>query len=388
MAKEIIRVAVVMNRFYPFFSQVAAGILRYMEENSHWKLIGHPREPIILNDSDMREFEIDGLIGAIGHNRWYESVAENVRCVSISHQLASPPVHAIVNDDAAAGQIAADHLLQRGYTHFAYLGLPYPFYYSTARIQGYCAQLKKAGFDAVALENFELSKLPHMNDEGFKSRIREKLRTLPAGTGVFIVEDDLAHHIYSLALQQGRKVPGELGIIGVNNDEMSGRLLRLPTSSIELNGEVVGFEAAKTLEGLIAGTEDLPKIQYIKPKQLHARYSTDLRRVTDPAIELALNFMEERLGQSISVADVATAAGVSRRVLEVRFRSVFNTTPLGKLTELRMDLAKRLLSSTHHSIHHISELCGYSHTGEFSKRFQATTGELPSAYRRTHSLAD
>jgi AraC-like DNA-binding protein len=100
-------------------------------------------------------------------------------------------------------------------------------------------------------------------------------------------------------------------------------------------------------------------------------------RVLAPAMA-ALHAEPER---KWTVTELASAATVSRSVLDQRFREVLGLSPIKYLTEWRMHLADDLLRTTDLSVSAISRRIGYESEEAFSRAFRRSHGNSPGAWR-------
>jgi transcriptional regulator GlxA family with amidase domain len=75
-------------------------------------------------------------------------------------------------------------------------------------------------------------------------------------------------------------------------------------------------------------------------------------------------------------------AGINRRALERGFRRFLGVSPGQYMTEVKLDHARKLLSQTDLRMWEIAEACQMTQD-HFSYLFRTTTGQTPSAYRRT-----
>ncbi|BBX68654.1 AraC family transcriptional regulator [Mycolicibacterium psychrotolerans] len=82
-----------------------------------------------------------------------------------------------------------------------------------------------------------------------------------------------------------------------------------------------------------------------------------------------------------SVAELAGTVGVSRSVLDQRFRDVLGRSPIRYLTEWRMHLADDLLSTTQLSIAAIARRIGYESEEAFSRAFRRSHDSPPGVWR-------
>jgi AraC-like DNA-binding protein len=100
-------------------------------------------------------------------------------------------------------------------------------------------------------------------------------------------------------------------------------------------------------------------------------------RVLAPALA-ALHAEPER---KWTVAEIASAASVSRSVLDQRFREVLGRSPIRYLTEWRMHLADDLLRTTDLGVAAVSKRVGYESEEAFSRAFRRRHGSSPGAWR-------
>ena len=83
---------------------------------------------------------------------------------------------------------------------------------------------------------------------------------------------------------------------------------------------------------------------------------------------------------SLSVMDMAQAMNVSRTVLFVRMKHIFDSSPNNYLLNTRINYAKRLLSESSTRVSDVAYRCGFSDPKYFSRCFKKLTGMLPKKY--------
>lgn len=97
-------------------------------------------------------------------------------------------------------------------------------------------------------------------------------------------------------------------------------------------------------------------------------------------------WLKQRLAAPYDLDALAQAFHVSSRTLLRRVKAETGQTPLALLQQARVDNAKKLLSTTTHSIARITEDVGYSDVATFSRLFAKQVGETPAKYRRRYVL--
>ena len=145
-----------------------------------------------------------------------------------------------------------------------------------------------------------------------------------------------------------------------------------------------GYEAARLLERMLSGRRPPAEPLLLLPEPIRVAASTDFVAVTDPALGKALSYMREHATQRCRVEEVARHAGLSRRVLENRFRSELDTTPFKEFRLIQMDRVCRLLRETSDSLEAIAERAGYSSRTRLATDFRQRMGMSPSRYRKQH----
>ncbi|MFV2097479.1 helix-turn-helix domain-containing protein [Micromonospora sp. LOL_014] len=100
------------------------------------------------------------------------------------------------------------------------------------------------------------------------------------------------------------------------------------------------------------------------------------------AVLRAVEVMHERLGEQLTIDDLAGAAMFSKFHFTRIFQRLTGVPPGRFLSALRLQRAKNLLVSTSMNVADISVQVGYSSVGTFSSRFSRSVGMSPTAYRR------
>ena len=107
---------------------------------------------------------------------------------------------------------------------------------------------------------------------------------------------------------------------------------------------------------------------------------------TPRTVSRAVAFIEERAGDDIGLADIATAAGLGARGLQLAFRRHADVTPLEYLRGVRLARAHRELEESDPSqatVGAIANRWGFPHHGNFSALYLRTYGRSPSMTLRS-----
>lgn len=295
-----------------------------------------------------------------------------------------PKVTNLVSDHRAIGDMAARHLLERGFTNLAYCGYPNLFW-SQQRRAGFEACAKNAGIKVSCYVPPTGVKHERWADE--RTHLLRWLRELPKPVGLMACIDERSQQVAEVCLAEGIGVPEQVAIVGVDNDELICTLSNIPLSSVAITAEKGGFEAAARLHSLMRGKckESLLPIQ-ITPSHVVTRTSSDILSVGDPQVGKALRYIRENCKRILYVEDVARAAGLSRRVLEKRFNLLLNRTVSDHLRHCRVEIISAMLLESTMTIAEIALATGFSDAAHIARYFRSQTGISPQEYRKRRQL--
>ncbi|BAZ24180.1 AraC family transcriptional regulator [Kalymmatonema gypsitolerans NIES-4073] len=96
------------------------------------------------------------------------------------------------------------------------------------------------------------------------------------------------------------------------------------------------------------------------------------------------DFIEERLAEDLSIADMAAVVHMSQFHFARAFKTATGQSPHRYLTQRRMEQAKVLLSVTRLSVAEVAYRVGFYNTSHFTAQFRKATGTTPKAYRDTY----
>jgi transcriptional regulator GlxA family with amidase domain len=110
-------------------------------------------------------------------------------------------------------------------------------------------------------------------------------------------------------------------------------------------------------------------------------HSTQLGRHRDAPrqrhLRLAEAFVDARLDQPLTIEEIAQAAGVSPRALQLAFREHRGTTPLAFWRDRRLTRAHEDLLAGRGSVTEIALRWGFTHFGRFAEAYRDRYGLCP-----------
>ena len=377
LAKKMPRVAVLLASPYADHLKVLRGILRFTQLHAPWTMdvrMGRAGEPTSF---DPARWNFDGLIT----NRMPPDLAALVRrhrtpVVTVNDIWPQGrPLARIVCDNAPIARMAAAHLMERGFTEFAFVGERSGLKWSEERASIFAQE--------VAAHGFRCRKYPGGNDANDPAQLRTWILSLPRRTGLFAAYDIRARQVLDACMEAGLDVPDDIAIISVDNDEILCETATPTLSSIAMSTEEAGYRAAEVLNGVMVSgrrPRDTADITYTGI-QLVARRSTVGDLISDGLVRRCRELMEANIGRKFNVSDLVSCLHVSRRTLETHFRAATGQTLNDELTALRIRRAKALLAKTSMTQSEIAAECGFCDASHMSVIFRRHCAAPPSAFR-------
>jgi len=357
------------------------GIARYSRLHGPWRVY---RWPGAL-DSLLPEWKYLKIDGAIVRDvKAVEGMTHSgLPIIFAQHNKESyAPYPAIITDSAAIGAMAAEHFLDRGFQNFAYCGLE-ELLWSRQRAEHFARRLRQAGFEVNV--HCQPASRTGRNSGKVQSRLADWLRRLPRPVAVMCCNDDRALQVVEACKAADLRVPDDVAVLGVDDDVLVCDLADPPISSIALDTETAGHEAAKLLDHLMKGGEMVGQEIPVRPTHIVTRMSTDILTVSDPDVAAALRFIRCNPNRLIQVDDVVEATNVSRRVLEKRFKAILRRSVHQEIRRVRVNNIIPLLVGTDMSITDIALRCGFEGVEHISRYFRKETGASLRDYRRQHA---
>jgi LacI family transcriptional regulator len=280
-------------------------------------------------------------------------------------------------DDLAIGRLAAEHLVARGYTKFAFVGRG-DAHYAKQRLEGFQSVV---GEVPVYWEEFrdwrQYDEYWRDPDEDMVGWLAKQATPL----GIFSAHDPTGRHVLEAAAQAGLEVPFAVGVISANDDETVCEMARPALSSIKLPWRRLAADVVQLLEAVWAGSPPAgPLLE--QPLEIVARGSSSYEAVGDPVVRRAMQMLVEGIANIASVEEWAARVGVSRRVLERRFQTSLGRSPHAMMLHERIERAKKLLTSSDLPVSLIAERCGFQSNERLTVNFRELVGVPPVMFRR------
>jgi LacI family transcriptional regulator len=287
-------------------------------------------------------------------------------------------------DNRAIAHLAVGHLLERGFKQFAFCGFRRGYHRGfDLRRESFKDLIEKAAYPCQQLI-LRGQNLRPPSWEKEQARIVEWLHSLPLPVGIMAVNDECGLQVLDACRRGGLSVPDQVAVIGCDNDEYACSLSIPPLSSIDLNSERVGYEAAVLLDRLMAGKRTPKRLPEIQPSGVITRRSTDVLATDDAAVIRAVDFIRRQACRPITVMDVVKYVQVPRTTLQIRVSRVIGRTIHQEIRRVQIVKAKELLSGANVPIKRVAHECGFVNVQYFTQAFQRATGLPPGRFKRAH----
>ena len=283
-------------------------------------------------------------------------------------------------DDAAIGRAAARHFLSLGnFRSFAFVHDTRDEIWTRERQAAFAATLAEAGHTCKTF-------IPSSREGHAPARPHELpafLRALPLPAAVLAASDLVAADVLHACTTTDLAVPDDVAVLGVDNDVGLCNRLVPRLSSIEPDFEEEGFRAVVALESLFGHTIKTDE-KPLADVRLAERESTKAPPPATRLVDRALAFIDSNYLTPITARDVARHLGVSRRLIDLRFRQLQHATLLATITERRLASLCKMLKEETAPLRELIADCGFGSAIRAAHLFKKRYGLSMSAYRKAN----
>lgn len=381
VSTPIRRVAIIPDLARPYDRQVLEGVGRYVRDRGRWNLYIHEDPQLKLTQLD--RWQGDGVIANLDDPQVFEAVSSlGTPVVGFGGaRRRGDRIVYMATDDHAIAALAAEHLLERGFRHFAYCGLPAdrgrPWV--DARGRAFRGLIRQAG---GRVHGYRGDRGSMRRWQRLMDHMSRWIVSLPRPVGLLACNDARARQVLEVCRHLGVRVPEEVAVIGVDNDQLICELSIPPLSSVIQGTERLGYQAAALLDEVMAGHRVEREALIVPPVGVATRQSTEILAIDDPLVTRAMRFVTERATSGIQVGDVLAAVGVSRATLDQRFKARLGRTVHAEIQRVRLREMQGYLRTTDMTLDEIARRCGFRYVQYMAATFRRLTGMSPGEYRR------
>jgi LacI family transcriptional regulator len=386
--KKIRKIAILIESSCVHGQELLLGIARFASIKRTWELV--TTSPYHLSESgpQKRSFtwlKRENIEGVIYSSSIYpeDILALNIPCIITTYMVErTPPWPNIIPNSEKICKMAADFFLNKGFKNFAYCGFDlYPW--SRQRAEIFQKEITKAGY-SVDIYKRPKSKIVGMweNEQKYAT---DWLKKIPKPVAILTCNDVRGHFLAELCKNTDLKIPDEVSILGIDNDEVVCGICNPPLSSIDMNTRKAGFEAAKLLDSILSGTKANNQKIIVEPTYILERGSTDILAVENQDVAKALKYIRENAKELIQISDVAQHVSASVRTLQRHFNEVLGRSIGKEIKRVRIERISQMLLETDLTIYQISDEFGFSDSTHMIRLFKNIKKITPSEYRKKYA---
>jgi len=380
------QVALIYNATQAYDLKVMSGVAAYLQEGVRWNIY---LEANSLKDQrlpDLNSWKGDGIIANFDDPQVAATVMHSkVPSVGFGsgygwYSRKSRIPYFSTNKEAVA-HMAADHLMDRGFRHFAYCGYPHsPISgFSEERGQAFAKHVSQRGF---ACQIFRGRHKTSRAWFAIQRSLGRWLESLPKPVGLMAADDQRARQVLEVCRNSGLRVPEDVAVIGVDNDELLCQLSPTLLTSVEQGAKRIGYEAAALLDRMMAGRRPRKRWFRINPVGVVTRRSTDILAIEDTRVANAMAFIWEHACQGIKVRDILNAMSTSRTGLETHFKAILGHSIHTTIRRVQLERARGLIYETDLPVKQVAARTGFKTVQHMTILFSKMFGVPPAAYRR------
>ncbi len=321
----------------------------------------------------------DGLIVNVKSEdqQMIELISRIKKPVVVINKQCGLPFPVVKEDDSKVGELAAEYLLAKKLSHFVYY---------TRESWGSLQAAKLSAFEKYLNIHGQRVTPFYLRPAGKEKSKQELIATIleSGGTvGCFCSDDAAAVELIPALQQAGIALPEQLCLLGSSNLVLA-NWTDQPISSIEVDREAIGYNAAETLYKLIKGEVSNNKQEIlVPPLRVIERESSAFHPGFPAELNKALAFIGSNFQEkSINLELIASNSFISVRKLQTLTKKHLGRTPSELLMDARIKEAQRMLVAADYPLEYIAGQCGFNSSQYFITVFRKLTGKTPHQFRR------
>ena len=324
-----------------------------------------------------KKFKVDAILGL-----WHNINVEEARKLNIpiflrTYKKVYNEFPMLTGHYKEFGAYAADFFINQNFANYAFIGMK-DILWSVSRYEGYSEQIGIS--KKISTYNYEV--------EDFQNEIEEIsawLRTLPKPIAMFACNDFMARQVTEICQMNGIRIPEDISLLGVDNDEFMCNISSPTLSSIKLNFEKHGYEIAQTLFKMVTEKKTWPARIPVEAIGVVERMSTKRKIISDPYIREIVDFISRNYMQEIDIRKLTSFIPLSRRAIELKFKKEMHPYTISSyILKLRLEHFCHLLQTSELPISTAADRSGFIDNSNFSTLFKKYKGMTPTEYRKKY----
>ena len=324
-----------------------------------------------------RKFKVDAIIGL-----WHNINVEEAKKLDIpiflrTYKKVYNEFPMLTGHYKEFGAYAANFFINQDFSNYAFIGMK-DILWSISRYDGFNEQIS-------AVKKTEAARYDVENFQNEIEKIGEWLTLLPKPVAMLACNDFMARQVTEICQLHGIRIPEDISLLGVDNDEFMCNISSPTLSSIKLNFEKHGYDIAQTLFKMIQEKRTWPARIPVEAIGVVERMSTNRKIISDPYILEIVDFINRNYTQEIDIKKLTSFIPLSRRAIELKFKKeMYPHTITSYIMKLRLDHFSRLLENSDLPISNAADKAGFIDSSNFSTLFKKYKGMTPSEYRKKY----
>ena len=379
----MIKILLVIDYSSEFSRHLMRGLIKYSKANGPFIFYRLPSYYKTLYGKDgivewAKDRKADAIIALWDHEKTNRLKQLNIPVLLQNYKERSGFYSNITGDYYGTGVMAAKFFIQRKFQNFAFYGNK-EVVWSRERAHGYKDEVEKMKGNYFYFESENLRGGEWTESHALLDRW---LLSLPKPIALFACDDNFALQVSEICKMKHIRIPQDISLLGVDNDDLICNLSDPPISSIVLDVEKGGYEAGRLIHQLIKKEKTEPFNIIINPARFERRQSTELYNIEDEYIDKIVKHIVEKFNTDISIDDLSLLVPLSRRNLEIKFKSEIGTSIYQFILELRINHFSNLLLTTNRSLFDLALESGFNDCKNISRIFKKFKGATPVEYRQ------
>ncbi len=380
------RILLLIDYSSEFSRRILKGLIQYSKDHGPWIFYRLPSYYKTLYGKEgiiqwAKEWKADAIVARWDHEGTNLLESLGIPIVLQNYRERSPYFSNLTGDYIGTGGMAARFFIKRRFRNFAFYGNK-DVVWSRERAEGFMHEVEKVG------GNFYYFESENLNGEQWSTahlQLDEWLFSLPKPVGLFACDDSFALQVSEICKINNIKIPEEISLLGVDNDELICNLSDPPISSIVLDVEKGGYEVGRLIDRLLGKDRIEPFNVVIEPKGFELRKSTEKYNISNEHISKVVNYIEDNFTTDINIEEFSEMMPFSRRNLEVKFKGEMGTSIYQFILNCRIDYFAHLLLTTDRTLFDLALESGFNDCKNISRIFKKIKGATPAEYRKKNA---
>ena len=378
--KRSFAVALLIKTDSDWHRGVIRGIAQFAQDDGRW----HFTVPNAEESGEVylpKEWQGDGIICRLTSERLESQIQEReIPAVNVSWQYSHDRMPKVVSKESECARMIARYFIGKQYTNFGYIGFPPGSHYLPTIEATLKNEFNRVGSKLECLEiSHDKSDSMGVNSD----RLKKWLIQLPKPIAIVVWSSHVGYRVSMACQANDIEVPRDVAIVCIEHDSLWSELAPIPLSNLDQDPTRVGYAAAAQLGALMRGKVVPQRPVEVMPLSVVERLSSEATAVSDPVLKMALEYIYQHSREGITVKELTSILGVSRRSLESKFKRYLNSTPAAHIRMLQLQSVAKFLRNTNMSISEIAKRTGYDYPEVLMRTFKREYGLTPMQFRNS-----